>query len=62
MVNVTLFYKKSRKVDLGNCRPVSLSLVPGKVMEQIILSTVTRHVQDNQVIRPSEHGFIKDRS
>ncbi|GAB0179579.1 hypothetical protein GRJ2_000423200 [Grus japonensis] len=31
-------------------------------MEQIILSANTQHVQDNQVIRPSQHGFMKGRS
>ncbi|GAB0205597.1 hypothetical protein GRJ2_003025300 [Grus japonensis] len=29
------------------------------VMEQLILSAITRHVQDKQVIRPSQHGFVK---
>ena len=31
-------------------------------MEQIILSAITWHVQDNQVIRPSQHGLMKGRS
>ncbi|KAK4810578.1 hypothetical protein QYF61_007315 [Mycteria americana] len=31
-------------------------------MEQIILSAITQHVQDYQVIRPSQHGFMKGRS
>ncbi|GAB0205576.1 mitochondrial enolase superfamily member 1 [Grus japonensis] len=31
-------------------------------MEQFILSALTRHVQDNQGIRPSQHGFMKGRS
>ncbi|KAK4823429.1 LOW QUALITY PROTEIN: hypothetical protein QYF61_002115 [Mycteria americana] len=31
-------------------------------MEQIILSAITRHVENNQVIEPSQHGFRKGRS
>ena len=62
LANVTPIYKKGWKEDVGNYRPVSLTLVPGKVMEQIILSAITWHVQDNQVIRPSQHPFMKSRS
>ncbi|KFQ88614.1 hypothetical protein N337_11530, partial [Phoenicopterus ruber ruber] len=49
LADVTPIYKKGRKEDPGNYRPVSLTSVLGKVMEQIILSAITRHVQDNQV-------------
>jgi len=31
-------------------------------MERFILSKVTRHVKDNQCIRPSQHGLMKGRS
>jgi len=34
----------------------------GKVTEQTILSASTQHAQDNQMIRPSPHGFMKGRS
>jgi len=36
--------------------------VPGKIMEWFILSALTGHMQDNQGIRPSQHGFMKGRS
>jgi len=37
-------YMKGRKEDPGNYRPVSLTLVLGKVVEQIFLSAIMQHV------------------
>lgn len=62
LANVMPIHKEGRKNDPGNYRPVSLTSGPGKVMEQITLSTITRHMQNNQGIRPNQHGFIKVRS
>ncbi|GAB0209034.1 hypothetical protein GRJ2_003369100 [Grus japonensis] len=59
LANVTPIYKKGQKEDPGNHRPVSLTSVLGKIMERFILGALTRHVQDNQGIRPSQHGFMK---
>ncbi|KAK4811345.1 hypothetical protein QYF61_027574 [Mycteria americana] len=47
-------FKKSKKEDPGNYRPVSLTLIPGKVMEQLILDTISRHVKEKKVIRMDE--------
>ncbi|GAB0206223.1 mitochondrial enolase superfamily member 1 [Grus japonensis] len=62
LANVTPIYKKGWKEDPGNYRPVRLTSVPEKVKEQIILSSITWYVQDNQVIRPSQDEFMKGRS
>ena len=58
LTNVTLIYRKGCKEDLGNYRPVSLTSVPGEVVEQIVLRKIMRHVRDNWRIRPSQHGFM----
>ena len=62
LANVTPIYKQGRKEDPGNYRPLSPTSVLGKLMEQIILSAITRHGEDNQGIKPSQHGFRKGRS
>ena len=41
---------------------LSVTSVPGKLMEQLIQSTILQHMRDNQMIRPSQHGFMKGRS
>ncbi|KAJ7407472.1 RNA-directed DNA polymerase from mobile element jockey-like protein [Willisornis vidua] len=54
-------YKKGKKEDFSNCRPVSLTSVPGEFVE-IILNATTQHIQDNQGIWPSQYEFMKGSS
>ena len=37
--------KKGKKEDPGNCRSVSLTSIPGKVMEQLILEAIMKQVK-----------------
>ncbi|KAK4826732.1 hypothetical protein QYF61_010985 [Mycteria americana] len=60
--NVVPIFKKGKKEDLGNYKPVTVTLILAKVGEQLILETISMLMNDTKIIRSSEHGFIKGKS
>ncbi len=60
--NVTPIYKKGSKADPGNYRPVLLTSVCCKLLEGIIKERLVAHLETNNLILSSQHGFMKVRS
>ena len=60
--HVSPIFKKGEHYDPGNYRPVSLTSVPCKVMEHIVVSAVMTHLEENNILNRQQHGFRKKRS
>ncbi|KAJ7405771.1 RNA-directed DNA polymerase from mobile element jockey-like protein [Pitangus sulphuratus] len=62
LVSFVLIFKKGKTQNLRNYSAVSLTSVPGKLMEKIILGNTEKHLKDNAVTGHRQHGFRRGKS
>lgn len=61
VANVVPHFKKDKKEDPGNQKPVSLTSVPCKITE-IILRVIEKHLKDKAAIGHSQHRFMRGKA
>ena len=59
---VTAIFKKGNRTDPGNYRPVSLTSICCKILEQFVRDSIVDHMTDNNLYSECQHGFRKKRS
>ena len=62
LAHVTAIFKSGSKSRSENYRPISLTSVPGKIMERLIRDEIVNHMKQNQLFSKSQHGFLAGRS
>ncbi|KAF2354701.1 Reverse transcriptase domain [Trinorchestia longiramus] len=60
--NVTPIFKKGIKQIPNNYRPFSLTSVISKTIERLLKVRITKHLDDQNLIYDTQHGFIEKRS
>ena len=60
--DVSPIFKKGEKYDAANYRPVSLTSVTCKVLEHIIAKHQMTHLEENNLLTDTQHGFRTKRS
>ncbi len=62
LANVTPIHKKGNKSHAENYRPISLTLVVGKPLETIVTNHISNHLESNNLLKDTQHGFRRHRS
>ena len=55
--NVSPIFKKGKKFEAVNYRPVSLTCICCKIMEHLVTSHIMKHADANNIMYPLQHGF-----
>ena len=60
--NITAIFKKGDRKQPGNYRPVSLTSVVCKLLEELVKKAIVDHMQINHLISNKQHGFLQGKS
>jgi len=60
--SVAPLHKKGSKNKSENYRPVSLTSIVSKLLESIVKDSLVKHLDENALIRNSQHGFTRGKS
>ena len=60
--NIIPIFKKGKKSDPRNYRPISLTSVSSKIMEHILYSQIMDHLDENSILVKFQHGFRSQHS
>ena len=59
---VTPIFKKGKKSDPSNYRPISLTSIVCKTMESLVRHETMQHLLPNELLSRHQHGFMMSRS
>jgi len=60
--NITPIFKKGSKKKAENYRPISITCVACRLLESIIKDQIVEHLAVNNLIKATQHGFMKNKS
>ena len=60
--NITPLFKKGNKTLASNYRPVLLTSIPCKIMENIIRAKMEEYLYKNNLLAREQHSFVRNKS
>jgi hypothetical protein len=62
LADITPIFKGGEKCEPANYRPIALTSHLTKVYERVVRKAIIEHLSQNQLLNPTQHGFMAKRS